>query len=129
MSYQNLKSMTLIWHLNEFVIYEIGKYLTGYIITPFSFHRFLIEEWKQTVTGDFFRNGRMVEILALHRNLVVWKTFLGYLLKPAKIFLVMLAEFFFKFCVGGWFFSFNNNMKVKAGIIFRLFIFQSDNFS
>ena len=59
------------------------------------------------------------------------------LLNLAAFYKKILAifTFFFKFCVGGWFVSYNfyiaykMNIKVKANIISYLFIFEFDDFS
>ena len=34
-----------------------------------------------------------------------------------------------KFCVGGWLFTYDMNIKKKAGTILQLFIFRSDDFT
>ena len=57
--------------------------------------------------------------------------FLRCLLNPAvlKKYLRWFFGFFSKFCVGGWFFTCDMNIKKKAYIILQLFIFWSGNFT
>ena len=54
--------------------------------------------------------------------------FLGCLLNPVVLYknFEVIFDVFSKFCVGGWFFCYNINIKKKANTFTGLFIFETD---